>query len=162
MQPDTRAVTERTLTVREVISGPAVTCGPATTLSDAARLMSRHNCGCLLVTGDRSQLLGLVTDRDIALALKTRANTAGLAVRDLMTRDVEACRAEDGVDEAVQRLAAVGVRRLAVLDADRRVEGVLSIDDIVRQAGGPGLSPERVLEALKAVAGAETGKPVHP
>jgi CBS domain-containing protein len=146
------------MVVRDVMSFPAVTCGPSTLVAEAARLMSRHNCGCLLVTGDRGQLLGLVTDRDLALALATRPNTWGLGVRDAMTSDVESCDPETPVERTLEQFTDLGVRRLPVVDAHGRAQGLLSVDDLVLHAGESGLPLAVVFDALRAIAAAETGR----
>ena len=149
------------MVIRDVMSSPPATCRRSTPLAEAAELMSRHNCGCLLVVDDRGHLSGLVTDRDIALALAVRPNTWGLGVRDAMTRQVESCDPDDDIERAVEQFRGLGVRRLPVVSGDGKVEGLLSIDDSVLHAGLSGLPVAAVLETMRAVAVAETGKEIH-
>jgi CBS domain-containing protein len=78
-----------------------------------------------------------------------------------MTWQVEACDPDDEIERAVEQFRGLGVRRLPVVSGDGKVEGLLSIDDLVLHAGSPGLPVAAVLETVRAVAVAETGKVIH-
>ena len=79
-----------------------------------------------------------------------------------MTKDVESCAADDPIERALKIFGRVGVRRAAVVDRAGQVKGVLSVDDLVLHAGAAGLSDQPVLNTLKSVCGAETGRvPEH-
>ena len=113
------------------------TCRPEDLLSDAARLMRDHDCGCLPVTrGSGSELLvGMVTDRDICMAALLRGKALQeLRVRDAMVREVRACNGGDEVAEAEAIMREAHLRRLPVVDRSDRLIGLLSLTDLAREA----------------------------
>jgi len=116
--------------VGSVCKRPAVTCDPATTLEEAARLMRQHNVGCLVVL-HRGAMVGVVTDRD--LVTRGIAADTGLSapVEALMSTDVALAFESDDLESAATLMAARGLRRLPVLDVHSAVQGVLSLDDLV-------------------------------
>ena len=66
--------------IKDVMSSPPATCRRGTRLSEAARVMARENCGCLLVVNEAGRLAGLITDRDLALTLASQSSAATLTV----------------------------------------------------------------------------------
>ncbi len=102
----------------------------ASSVAAAARLMRSHVVGALPVIDD-GELVGIVTDRDLAMRLRADAPPAATRVRDLMTPAPVAARADEPLDRAVARMLERRVRRLVVVDESDRVCGVLSVDDLV-------------------------------
>jgi CBS domain-containing protein len=105
--------------------------GPNTTIQDAARKMRDLDCGPLPVCGSDDRLAGIITDRDIAI----RAVAEGLdcrttVVRDVMTPGIICCFEDQDVSEAAHRMEVNQVRRLAVLDHDKRLVGIVSLGDL--------------------------------
>jgi CBS domain-containing protein len=150
------------MNVSHAMSFPAATCRATTQLGQAAKMMADHNCGCLPVVDDEGHLIGLITDRDISLTVGDRhKNPWQLAVRDAMTSSVVSCALDDPIDKVLKTFSDMGVRRLPVVDRAGYVKGVLSIDDLVLNAGQAGLSGEAVLKTMKDVCNAETGKPIE-
>lgn len=147
--------------VSHVMSSPPATCRATTHLGQAAQMMADHNCGCLPVVGDEGRLIGLITDRDISLTVADRhKNLWHTPVREVMTKAVVSCAPDDPVEKVLNTFTELGVRRLPVVDMVGRVQGVLSVDDLVLHSGGAGLSDEAVMRMLRGVCSAETGKPV--
>jgi CBS domain-containing protein len=110
-------------------------CTDRDTLEQAAALLWRHGIGCLPVLGDDGRLVGMLTDRDIAMAaFHQGAPLRSIAVSSVMARDIVACHDDDDVDSVVQLLIARRLRRIPVTDADHRVVGILSLNDIARAA----------------------------
>ncbi len=145
--------------VSHLMSSPPETCRATTQLGQAAKMMAAHNCGCLPVVDDAGHLIGLITDRDIALTIADRhENPWHLVVRDAMTADVAACAPDDPTEKTLAMFSELGVRRLPVVNEAGHVKGVLSIDDLVLHSGRAGLSDQAVLHTLKNVCRAETGK----
>lgn len=100
-------------------------------------MMWDNDCGCLPVTaGDASQrLLGMITDRDICMAIRSDRGSLGeLRVEDTMTEVVRACNPQDPVSEAMVIMGEACVRRLPVVDDSERVIGLLSLGDLAREA----------------------------
>lgn len=121
--------------VREVMIKAPCSCGPETTLEEAAFLMRRHSCGFLPVIGDGGNVIGVITDRDICIALGTRNRKASdVRVWDVMPHKLFTCMEGDDIHSALNTLRGARVRRLPVVDRDGALVGVLSIDDIVLHA----------------------------
>jgi CBS domain-containing protein len=108
---------------------------PEESLQRAAQVMDELNVGSLPVC-DKSGLVGMITDRDITV----RATTAGLSgdtqVCDVMTDHARWCTGEQSVQEAMQQMAEVQIRRLPVVDAERQVVGIVSLGDLATRHQG--------------------------
>jgi CBS domain-containing protein len=97
--------------------------------------MWEHNCGALPVTTEEEKLVGIVTDRDICIALGTKnARASDLCVYDLAKNRALTCSPSDDVHTALQMMREGKVRRLPVADEQGRVAGVISRDDLVLNA----------------------------
>jgi len=113
------------------------TCRPSQSISNAAQMMWNADCGCLPVTADdgSQRLLGMITDRDICMAIRFEGSDFGeLRVEDVMTEVVRACNPEDPVSEAMAIMAEAHLRRLPVVDGSERVIGLLSLTDLALEA----------------------------
>jgi len=102
---------------------------PSQSIRDAARMMEEMDCGCLPV-GENDRLVGMITDRDIALRAVAAGKSSKTAIREIMTSDVKYCFEDQDLDEVTQNMAAIKVRRLPVLNHDKRLVGILSLGDI--------------------------------
>jgi CBS domain-containing protein len=121
--------------VREVMTKNATFCGPESTLEEASFLMHKNNCGFLPVVGDGGNVIGVITDRDMCIALGTRnRRPSELRVWDVMPRKLFTCLEGDDIHRALKTLRVARIRRLPVIDRDGSLVGVLSIDDIVLHA----------------------------
>src|SRR5262245_15270845 len=142
--------------VREVMTRPACTCSKKTTLDDASRRMEDSGCGTLVVLNRQEAIAGILTDRDIVLALaRTNLAPARIAVDDVMTSDVCVCSPDDTISTALERMGSARVRRLPVVDEQGRVEGVVSIDDIVLWGiQRSGVAENELVQALRAICAA--------
>lgn len=139
--------------VRDIMTQPATTCAPETTIAIAGFLMEDHNCGVLPVVDIRRRLIGVVTDRDLLLAATgTQRNPSLVTVHKAMKAPVITCLPDDDLKSAINTMRAKAVRRLPVVDRDRHVIGLLSIDDVVRWGVQPdGLTPGEVIEAFEGI-----------
>jgi CBS domain-containing protein len=100
--------------VRELMIKKATFCGPESTLEEAAFLMRKHNCGFLPVVGDGGNVIGVLTDRDMCIALGTRnQKPSDLRVWDVMSHKLFTCMDGDDVHSALKTLRAAKVRRLS-------------------------------------------------
>lgn len=126
-------------------------CGRATNAAAAAEIMWTRNCGSLPIVEDGGRVVGIVTDRDLFIALGTRNQRAGdLPVAEIMNQDVSLCAPDDDIRAALKTMAHKQIHRLPVVDRDGALRGILSTDDIVVRAESDGLSKE-VLKTIKAV-----------
>jgi len=121
--------------VRDLMTAEPSSCGLDTNLSTAAELMWRIGCGFLPVVGEGGNVIGVITDRDISIALGTRNRRATeLLIQDVMPPRLFTCTAEDNIGCALKTMRIEGIRRLPVVDQEGALVGVLSIDDIVLKA----------------------------
>ena len=122
--------------VQEVMIAPARSCQPWTTIVEAARTMWDNDCGSLPVLDEEGAPVGIITDRDICMALARKNRFPGnVAVREVMTAHPFVCQPEDEVGEALATMAARQVRRLPVVNGEGRLVGIVSISDIAAAAG---------------------------
>lgn len=150
--------------VREIMTTPAQTLGADDTLSCAARLMRDQALGCVPVTDDKGILVGVLTDRDIALA----ANEYGealwrLRIDSTMHQPVITCRAGDGIELVVRLMRQHRIRRLPVIDGAGKPIGMISLDDIAHASRQPLLDPTPGLtsDELGDVYDATSGRSKH-
>jgi CBS domain-containing protein len=104
---------------------------PEATAREAAELMGELDVGALPV-GTPEEVLGVVTDRDILYRVVAEGLSPDLAIRDLASRPVIGCGAEDSLQVAMDLMATHHIRRLAVRDAEGRVEGWITLSDLAR------------------------------
>jgi CBS domain-containing protein len=122
--------------VRELMTGDVKTCRPETNLAEAVRDMWQTDCGALPVVSEEGRVIGMITDRDICIAVATRGGSADrIAVREVAQGHAYTCLPDDDTTTALQTMKAHKVRRLPVVDADGHVRGILSINDVVTHAG---------------------------
>ncbi len=138
--------------VRDIMTQDVQCCGPGTNLAAASATMWTHDCGALPVVED-GKLAGIITDRDICIALGTRNRLAAeVAVGEVATRSVQSCAPDADVHTAMAAMRRAKVHRLPVV-ADGRIEGILALNDIieaVEQRFGE-IDYEDVLNTIKAV-----------
>jgi CBS domain-containing protein len=129
-------VTMNTAEVSKAMSRDVKIASPNQSIRDAARIMAEIDVGALPV-GENDRLVGMITDRDIAV----RAVAAGLGphtpLRQVMSNEVLYCFDTDEIDLVAANMADLKLRRLPVLDRDKRLVGILSLGDIAL-ADGPG------------------------
>jgi CBS domain-containing protein len=127
--------------IKEICSRVVVVAEPDTDLRAAARLMRDHHVGALVVIeklAGATRPIGIVTDRDIVVAVVADADVRpeSLTLRDLMSGELALAQESDGVFEAVDKMQDSGGRRLPVVDAEGRLIGILSLDDVLRMLAG--------------------------
>ena len=116
--------------VSQFMQSPVVTCTPETTLQQACREMDRCKVGSLVVVGDDGHLIGIVTDRDIALKAVGWGHESCTPVAEVMSKSVVAILPDADVFEAAKRMANRGVRRMPVVGVSGAVEGMIALDDV--------------------------------
>lgn len=114
---------------RDRRSPDAQVASPQETIQQAARLMAAIDAGFLPV-GENGQLVGMITDRDIAVRAVAVGQGPETLVRDVMTNDVKYCFWDQEIEEVSSTMGDFQVRRLPVLDRNKRLVGVISLGDI--------------------------------
>lgn len=136
------------------MTGDPTTCTPGTTVAEAASLMWERDCGILPVVDD-GVLTGVVTDRDLFIALATRdVRPSELTIGEVSGRTPVRCSPEDDVETALAMMRLARVRRLPVVAIDGKVLGLLSMNDFLLTSGSDReIRNEDVVEALQAISG---------
>ena len=146
--------------IKSMMTKAVQSCGPGTNLASVVEIMWTHDCGIVPVVNERGEAIGVVTDRDISIALGTRnVIAAALTAQDVMSQPVVGCAPDDDCFIALLEMERRGVHRLPVLGIGGVLLGIVSLDDIVKLAArAPVSDPLRagVMEVLGAVSGHKT------
>jgi CBS domain-containing protein len=147
-----------TMKIQDVMTIDVVTCKPTDSASHAARMMWEHDCGVIPVVDDEYRPLGMLTDRDVCMAAYTTGRSlADIRVEEVMSGNVQTCCPEDSIGKAELSMQDRRVRRLPVVDGDKRLVGILSLNDIARRAAQDqgrkheSIAMEHVAETLASV-----------
>jgi len=142
-------------------------CRASDTLSEAAAVMWRRDCGAVPVVDEERRVVGVVTDRDICMALATRGQLASeVRVGDVMTGPARTCTTADDVREALDVMKGAQLRRLPVVDGTGRLAGIISINDIIlhseRGKSKKHVSHADAMAVLKAISSPHRAAPGQP
>ncbi|MCA1555673.1 MAG: CBS domain-containing protein [Acidobacteria bacterium] len=151
--------------VREIMTGDVKSCRPETDVATAATIMWEQDCGCVPVTGDDGRVIGMITDRDICMAVATRLRLArDISVGEVISGKVHACAPDDEVKDALRIMQGEKLHRLPVLDGEGKLTGILSLNDLVRHAKKGGgkrhVSHSEVMATLKSLSQHRTSPPM--
>jgi CBS domain-containing protein len=119
--------------IRDLMTTQVASVRSADSAAVAARLMWDCDCGAVPVVDDEGHAIAVITDRDICMAalMRDRAPSA-IPVSEAMSRDLQSCGPDDDVSTAEQVMRTHQIRRIPIVDRDRRPVGLLSLADIVR------------------------------
>lgn len=123
------------MAIKDIMTADVKTCSPSANLAEAAALMLDADCGFLPVV-DQGKLVGVVTDRDLYIALATRnVKASDLRIGDVAKKEVWTCNPDDDVHAALKTMTTRRVRRLPVVGFGGTVVGIVSMNDLVLHAG---------------------------
>ena len=131
--------------IAEAMTRTVRVANPNQTIREAAEMMVQFDTGAIPV-GEHDRLVGMITDRDIAVRAVAHGRPADTRIRDVMTDDVKYCFEDEDVDEVARNMAELQVRRLPVLDRGKRLVGIVAIGDIAAAE-----EPEIVGDTLAAI-----------
>jgi CBS domain-containing protein len=153
--------------IRDLMTKEVATCRPDTNLAAAGALMWEHGCGVLPIVDETRKAIGVVTDRDICIALCTRnVRASELTVGDVANPRVLSCTASEDVRTALETMRDGKIHRLPVVDDGGILEGIVSMDDIVMSAEkGNGKARtevpfEDVLQTLQVISAHHLNQPL--
>jgi CBS domain-containing protein len=104
---------------------------PEASIRDAARIMKEIDAGVAPV-GENDRLVGMITDRDIAVRAVAEGRSCDTPVREVMTREIQYVFEDDDLDDASAKMSELKVRRLPVLSRAKRLVGIISLGDIAK------------------------------
>jgi CBS domain-containing protein len=114
------------------LGGDIISIEPTADLATAAKLLSKHRIGSVVILGAGERLVGILSERDIVRALSEQgADALALPVGQVMTRDVATCGEDDTVASIMERMTAGRFRHMPVV-ANGRLIGLISIGDVVK------------------------------
>ena len=144
--------------VKDLMTHHSATCSMSSNLEQVSLSMWNGDFGIMPVVDQDQHVVGVITDRDIAMATAfQRKPSAHMCVGDVThQKTVTTCKPEDDVEVALEHMETAKVRRLPVIDMDGRLAGMLSLADIAAYAGNSGkkssCSATRLVAALKSIA----------
>ena len=107
---------------------------PGQSIREAAKLMAELDAGAIPV-GDSDRLVGIITDRDIAIRAVAAGKSPDTPVREVMSSDVKYCFEDEELDHVAQNMGDIRVRRLPVVNRDKRLVGIVSLGDVALTTG---------------------------
>jgi CBS domain-containing protein len=142
--------------VQNIMTPDVETCAPESDLGAAATIMWKRDCGSVPVLDAEQRVVGMITDRDICMAVSTRNKLASqIKVSEVISGKVYACSPDDDIRDALETMQSAQLRRLPVVDDDGKLHGILSINDVVlHSAKGRGkkhVSHRDVMATLKVL-----------
>jgi len=115
--------------VSEAMTRDVRVANPNESIRDAARMMAEINAGSLPV-GENDRLIGVITDRDIAVRAVAEGKAPTTKIRDIMSPEVLYCFDDQELDDVAKNMGDVKVRRMPVVNRDKRLVGIISIGDV--------------------------------
>ena len=137
--------------ISDVMTREVETIGPDQTAREAAAFMLSADTGSIPVT-DGDKLIGMITDRDIAVRGIAKGHGPDTLVRDLMTSGLICARSDDNIADIAAKMSDAQVRRLPVIDDAERLVGIVSLGDLSREADGA--TAQEALKGVSAPGGA--------
>lgn len=134
--------------VEDVMHKGVTWVNPTISVAELAKKMNKQDIGAIPV-GENDKLIGMVTDRDIVCrGLANGRDFKKLTARDVMSKGISYCRSDDDLDDAIETMSKKHIRRLAVIDSNKRMVGMLSLGDVARKA-----DKQHCAEFVRAVSG---------
>jgi CBS domain-containing protein len=146
--------------VQDVMTTTVRSCPPTANLAEVVAIMWEADCGIVPVVNERAEVVGVVTDRDIAIALGTRGTPAAqVRASEAMSAPVVCCAPEDAVTGALAQMQKHRVHRLPVTGIGGVLLGMLSLNDVVRHAPAAA-AKDPVIAALRGICAQHRPAPI--
>ena len=117
--------------VSEAMTRDVRVANPGQSIREVARMMDEIDAGALPV-GENDRLVGMITDRDIAVRAVAQGKGPDTPVRDVMSREVKYCYEDEDLEHVAENMGELQVRRLPVVNRDKRLVGIVALGDIAR------------------------------
>lgn len=147
----------------DLIQHEIVTCSERDSLDHVTGMMWKFDIGCLPVVSQEGRLIGIITDRDVAMAAYLQgAPLRSITVSSVMSREVVTCREHDDVREVERAMRQRQVRRVPVIDEAGTLLGMITINDIARAAHEGKLPSADVASTLSSISRPRLVHPPRP
>lgn len=117
--------------VSEAMTREVRVANPTQTIRDVARIMAEIDAGAVPV-GENDRLVGMITDRDIAIRAVAEGKGPDTPVRDIMSKDIKYCYDDEDLEHVAENMGDLQVRRLPVVNRDKRLVGIVALGDVAR------------------------------
>jgi CBS domain-containing protein len=131
--------------VSEAMTRDVTVTSPSQSIAEAAKLMAECDAGALPV-GENDRLVGVITDRDIAIRAVARHLSPDTPVREVMSKEVLYCFDDENLEDVAENMGEQQIRRLPVLNRDKRLVGIVSLGDLALKS-----KPKTAGEAVAAI-----------
>jgi CBS domain-containing protein len=121
--------------IRDCMNTGVQIANPDETIETAARMMAKIDAGAIPV-GEEDRLIGMITDRDIAIRALAEGLEPGTAIRSVMSSDVRYCFEDEDVGHVLKNMGDIQLRRLPVLSREKRLIGIVSLADVAKSSVG--------------------------
>ena len=143
---------------RDIMTRDPQCCRREDTARRAAEIMRDQDCGVIPVVDESRRVIGIVTDRDLAVRIIASGKSVDTRLNEVMTPGAKCCSADDDLRDVEHKMAELQVRRIPICDAGGRVLGIISQADIARAAG----TDSEVSEQEIALVLEQISEPAHP
>jgi CBS domain-containing protein len=147
--------------IEDLMSKDLHTCSPSETLDCAARVMWECDCGVVPIVDGAAHVVGMITDRDVCMAAYTQNKLLSqIPISSIGMKPVVTVRPDESPEQAESLMQRHQLRRLAVVDRDDRLVGMLSLNDLARRAGRSprDVKSEAIARTLAAISQPRTAK----
>lgn len=144
--------------IRDVMTPDVRTIAPSASIQEAAKTMAETDVGVLPVA-ESDRLVGMITDRDIAVRAVAAGRGPDTNVRDTMSPEIKYCFEDDDVDEVCENMSDQQLRRLPVVDREKNLVGIVSLADLARESDSDAAG--EALEGITRPGGQHSQRPVH-
>jgi CBS domain-containing protein len=117
--------------VSEAMTREVRVANPTQSIRDVAKIMAEIDAGAVPV-GENDRLVGMITDRDIAIRAVALGKGPDTPVRDVMSRDIKYCYEDEDLEHVAENMGDLQIRRLPVVNRDKRLVGIVALGDIAR------------------------------
>lgn len=141
--------------IKEVMSRDVFVTSPKETICNVARIMAESDVG-LLPVGDKDRLVGMVSDRDIVIRAIAQHKSPDTPVAEVMSKEVRYCFEDEDVEHVAHNMGDIQVRRLPVLNREKRLVGIVALGDLAVKSGG-----DPIADALCGISQQRPGTHAH-
>jgi CBS domain-containing protein len=117
--------------VSEAMTRQVRVANPTQTIRDVAKMMAELDAGAMPV-GENDRLVGMITDRDIAIRAVAQGKGPDTPVREVMSQDIKYCYEDEDLEHVAENMGDLQVRRLPVVNREKRLVGIVALGDIAR------------------------------
>jgi len=139
--------------VKDVMKTNVGFCSTEDSLMKAAEVMRQRDCGVVPIVDENKKVVGMLTDRDLCLAVVARNRKASdVKTEELLRGKAIVCSADDKLEDALRKMRKYQVKRLAAIDASGELVGILSVTDVLQLAAGKDKKlKKKVYATLRAI-----------